>query len=101
MREGYTIFMADFRPDEKSSDVPFPEVKGLTDGSPYLQVRPKSFVPSDNIFELDVIQQANDERIAISGRSGKATVCFLDGPLDPLSFLGPAEGRRSWPRAST
>jgi hypothetical protein len=90
-REGYTLIMVDFEPGEQGAAEPWPDVFGIADDAPYLQVRPTGIPEAGRPAQLDVIRQDVDSTVVLSSTPGAGSLRLFDGPLDPLSFLGPVE----------
>lgn len=91
-RLGHTLLMVDFTPEEKESEaLQWPDVFGIADDAPYLQVRPLDVSAPGKPMQLDVIRQDVDSTVVLSSTPGIGSLRLFDGPLDPLSFLGPVE----------
>ncbi|MGR9276196.1 acetoacetate decarboxylase family protein [Rhizobium leguminosarum] len=90
-RDGHTLIMADFTPSGTNEEVKWPEIFGIADDAPYLQVRPTDRGNPGETMILDVIRQDVSTSVLHSTTPGTGKLRLFDGPTDPLSFLGPVE----------
>lgn len=91
-RKGVTLLECDVTLDDPSIEPGqgWPDVFGVRDDAPYLQVRNR-FGVGDQPSYRDVLRVPVEETSSEPGRAAKATLTLRDGVRDPLSILGPVE----------